>query len=133
MRLPLSLRLAFYASGAVVLVSGVLWLAIHERMRTLAAGSMEVHGAAAMALLVVIGATVARHASAAWRDGRNRASGALLGTALAVLMITGVALYYAGDERLRAMASTVHWTLGLGAMVVAGMHVWLGRRSRPSV
>ena len=85
-----------------------------------------------MVLLVLIGATVALHASAAWRDGRNRASGALLGTALAVLMITGVALYYAGDEGLRGMASTVHWTIGLAAVVIAGMHVWLGRRSRPA-
>jgi hypothetical protein len=131
MRLPLSLRVALYALGAVVLASGVLWLAIHERLRTLAAGSMEVHGTAAMVLLVLIGATVALHAAAAWRDGRNRASGALLGTALTALMITGVALYYAGDERLRAMASTMHWTIGLAAMLVAGMHVWLGRRSRP--
>ena len=130
MRLPASLRTALYAVGLLVAASGVMWLFAREGWRRLAATCMQVHGSAAMVLLVLIGAAAALHAPAGWREAKNRASGAVFATALSLLVATAALLYYDGDERTRAVASLVHWTLGLATLAVAGAHVWLGRRAR---
>jgi hypothetical protein len=123
MRLPASLRAALYASAALVAASGVLWLPWRNAMW------MQLHGTATMFLLVVSGSAVALHAPGGWREGKNRLSGALLSAALIVLAATGALLYYAGDDSVRAMASVVHWVLGLGAIAMVAAHVVLGRRS----
>lgn len=130
MRLPASLRTGLYAVGLVVAVSGVIWLFARESWRRLAPACMQVHGSAAMVLLLLIGAAAALHAPAGWREGKNRASGALFATTLSLLVVTAALLYYDGDERTRSVASIVHWTLGLATLAVAGAHAWLGRRSR---
>lgn len=130
MRLPASLRAALYALGLMVGASGVIWLFAREGSRRLASACMQVHGSAAMALLVVIGGVAALHAPIGWREHKNRASGAIFATALGVLLITGALLYYLGDERARSAASVVHWTIGCAAFILGGAHVWLGRRAR---
>jgi len=128
MRLPASLRGALYATGGLVAASGSLWLVVHDGSRRLAVACIEVHGVTAMALLVLIGAAAALHVPTGWRERRNRASGAILSTALIVLVATGAVLYYAGDDVARNAASVAHWTVGLAAVALAGLHVWLGRR-----
>ena len=130
MRLPASLRAALYTVGLLVAASGVIWLFTRDGSRRLAAACMQVHGGAAMMLLVLIGAVAALHAPAGWRERKNRASGAVLATVLTVLLVTGALLYYLGDEGARSMASTVHWTVGCAALVLGALHIWLGRRSR---
>src|SRR5947208_429215 len=62
MRLPASLRAGLCALGLMVGASGVVWLFAREGSRRLALACMQVHGSAAMALLVVIGAVAALHA-----------------------------------------------------------------------
>jgi hypothetical protein len=121
------LRASLYVSGGLVAASGAFWLAIHDR--SLATLCMEVHASAAMALLVIVGAAAALHVPTGWREGRNRASGATLSVVLAVLLITALLLYYAGDDRLRGAASLVHWGLGLATVGVLALHVWLGALS----
>ena len=37
--------------------------------------------------------------------------------------------HYLGDERARSLASAAHWTIGLAAIALTALHVWLGRRS----
>jgi hypothetical protein len=54
-------------------------------------------------------------------DGR----GATAGVPLAV---TGLGLYYLGDESGRAWVSLIHWSVGLGAALVLLIHALLGRR-----
>jgi hypothetical protein len=119
-----------YATGAVALASGVVWLIARDPFRPrLASAAMEIHGAAAMALLVLIGAVSALHAPSGWREGRNRWSGAVVATAMAVLTLTGFLLYYLGDEQARAFASIVHWVIGLAGAALLGLHVRLGVRA----
>ena len=130
MRLPASLRAALYVVGLVVAASGVIWLFAGQGWRRLALACMQVHGSAAMVLLVLIGAVAALHAPAGWREEKNRASGALFATALLLLILTAALLYYDGDERTRNVASIVHWTLGLATLALAGVHAWLGRQAR---
>jgi hypothetical protein len=130
MRLPVSLRAGLYVTGGAVLASGVAWLiapdASHSRLATAA---MEIHGGAAMALLVLVGAVSALHAPSAWREGKNRWSGGAVAGVLGVLIATGFLLYYLGDERARSMASVLHWTVGLAAGALLALHVWLGVRA----
>ena len=131
MRLPASLRSGLYLTGVAVLASGVVWLMVHDAARPerVDAAAMEIHGGSAMVLLVLIGAASALHAPAAWREGKNRWSGATLAAALTLLVLTGFLLYYLGDERARSVVSMVHWTVGLAAAALLGVHVWLGLRA----
>jgi peptidoglycan/LPS O-acetylase OafA/YrhL len=124
MRLPPSLRLGLYVTGAVVTASGLAWLVFQDGRASL----MQIHGAASMALLVLIGAVAALHAPAGWRERKNRWSGATVAAALTFLALTGLILYYVGDDQTRALASVAHWTVGVVAAAVLGVHVWLGAR-----
>lgn len=133
MRLPASLRAAFYATGALLFASGMAWLGLHYEApeRTAAAAlTLEVHGGAAMAVLFVAGGVLALHAPSAWRERKNRASGALLAAALALLTASAFLLYYAGGDALREQASLVHWAIGAAAPLLVWLHLALGRRTR---
>jgi multisubunit Na+/H+ antiporter MnhC subunit len=134
MRLPVSLRAALYATGAVVLGSGVAWLVARDPTRPgLATASMEIHGGAAMVLLVLVGAVSALHAATAWREGKNRWSGTAVAAVVTVLILTGFLLYYLGDEDMRGFVSIVHWTVGVAAAALLSLHVWLGVRAAKAV
>ena len=135
MRLGASLRYSLYAMIAVLLGTGALWLATHyvdawpSDPQGWAAISMRIHGAAAMAMLAIAGGAFALHATSAWREGKNRASGLALGTALVVMAATGYCLYYVGGESPRALASLSHWVLGLAAPLLLVVHAGLGRNA----
>ena len=132
MRLPPSLRAGFYAAGGVLAVTGLVWLGLHYGAAPGALGSslaLEVHGAAAMAILFLAGIVVALHLPRGWREQKNRGSGIVVASLLALLTITGFLLYYAGDDRLREAASLVHWLAGLAAPLLLWLHAALGRRA----
>jgi glucose uptake protein GlcU len=94
---------------------------------------MKIHGAAAMAVLVLIGMLLSGHVRFAWRARRNRANGSVFLSAFAVLTITGYGLYYAGGEMLREWTSWIHLALGLALPILLLIHIFLGRRTRPAV
>jgi hypothetical protein len=94
--------------------------------------AMKIHGAAAMAILVLIGTLLSGHVRFAWRAGRNRANGSLFLGVFAVLTITGYGLYYAGGESLRAWTSWIHLAIGLALPILLLIHIFLGRRTRHS-
>jgi hypothetical protein len=133
MRLPASLRATFYTAAAALMGSGIVWLAMHYEL--LPAGEsgatvmLEVHGAAAMVVLFLSGSLLALHAPRAWRQGRNRPSGVLVGALLVAVASTGYLLYYASDDAVRASASLVHWLVGVLAAALVWLHGFLGRRS----
>lgn len=129
MPLPASIRRSLYVFGGVAAVSGVAWLVMPRRFSAL---YMEIHAAAAMALLVLAGAASALHSASAWRQRRNRVSGTLVAASLAILAVTGYFLYYLGDERARSLASATHWVVGLACVAFLAVHAWLGRRSEPA-
>ena len=94
---------------------------------------MKIHGAAAMAVLILVGMLLNEHVRLAWRARRNRANGSIFLSAFAFLIITGYGLYYAGGERLRAWTSWVHLATGLALPILLLIHILLGRRTRPTV
>jgi hypothetical protein len=111
-------RRLLYATLAVLLVSGGLW----EWLRS--ALLMKVHGGAAMLALLLLGAVVACHVPAGWKDARYKRTGIGILALAAWLMISGHLLYYSGDEAVRQAASYSHLGIGLALPLLLGFHVW---------
>lgn len=133
-------RYFLYAVLALVFLSGVAWaywnyLAASpgDFEMSAKAWAMKIHGAAAMAVLILVGMLLNEHVRLAWRAGRNRANGSVFLSAFAFLTITGYGLYYAGGERLRAWTSWVHLAIGLLLPILLLIHILLGRRTRPTI
>jgi len=88
---------------------------------------MRIHGAIAMAFLVLIGTLLPLHMRPGWRQGDHRVSGgSVFGTCL-LLILTGWGLYYIGDETLRHSISLAHTYVGLALPLVITAHVMLAR------
>ena len=139
-RLKPTLSFLLYAVLAVLFLSGVAWayfnycsIASRDFAAVAKSLSMKIHGAAAMAILVLIGMLLTAHARFAWRAGRNRVNGSIFLGTFAILTITGYGLYYSGGERLRAAASWIHLAVGLALPVLLLIHILLGKRTRPEV
>jgi hypothetical protein len=125
---------------ALVFLSGVAWAYWNylagspgEFEMNAKAWAMKIHGAAAMAVLVLVGMLLNEHVRLAWRAGRNRANGSVFLSAFAFLTITGYGLYYAGGERLRAWMGWIHLAVGLILPILLLIHIFLGRKTRPTV
>jgi hypothetical protein len=132
-------RYFLYAVLALVFFSGVAWaywnyLAASpgEFEMSAKAWAMKIHGAAAMAVLVLVGMLLNEHVRLAWRARRNRANGSVFLSAFAFLTITGYGLYYAGGEGLRAWTSWIHLVMGLVLPILLLIHIFLGKRTRPT-
>lgn len=129
---------AVYLSFGVLFVTGAAWLYAQGRLED---GSvwekvphqlLVVHGGAAMAGLLVLGA-LSRHVAHGWKARKNRVSGVLLLAVNAFLVATGYGLYYASGETFRAWLSRWHAWVGLTIGLLLPVHVvlgWLVRRGR---
>ncbi|MFN2644466.1 MAG: hypothetical protein ABR570_05710 [Burkholderiales bacterium] len=110
-------RVLVYAVLLVLILSGALWEADVAR-----SALIKVHGAAAMASLLVLGSLLARHVATGWSAKANRASGACLLVVLSWLVISGYLLYYVGDETLRRYAAQSHFWTGLALAALFAAH-----------
>lgn len=128
---------AVYGATAALVVSGIAWLVLHyfyaeagEFGPTIHPGEpwmLKIHGAAAMAGLVVYGSLLPVHVRRAWAMRRNIALGICLLTLMLLLTVTGYLLYYAGDEETRPVISLLHWAIGLVVPALLLWHVVSGR------
>ena len=138
MRLNRTLRLSLYAALIVLLVTGIGWLVIDATKDPFEPGGsgeaepilLAVHGGAAMAFLILLGALVPLHVQSNWARDRNRWTGVVMLAINAVLILTAYALYYSGSDLLRGWASDLHIAVGLFLPLWLGVHVWLGWRAR---
>lgn len=136
MRLDPRFRRAVYANVAVLLVTGVAWIAADalkeratgEAWQQVAANLLMWHGGAAMVMLLMLGALIAPHSGRAWRARRNRITGAAMATINTVLVVTAFGLYYLGSDTARAWWSGVHIGAGMALPGLFLVHVWAGRR-----
>ena len=129
-----------YVFGALLVLSGALWLLFHYFVRIpgqfgdtphmLEPWWLCVHGLCAAAFLIGFGSVLPGHVRRAWIARRNRLSGTLFFSLVALLIASGYGLYYLADESVRGFVSAMHWTIGLGMPALVGWHVWLGRASR---
>ena len=129
-----------YASIALLTVSGLAWLLLdrfgkiegefgpeqHPALPWL----LMIHGIVAYAFLVIAAALFPLHVRFGWIKKRNRWSGAALLAVSFILAASGLALYYASAEGLRASASVVHWVVGIGMPLALVIHVIRGKASR---
>jgi Kef-type K+ transport system membrane component KefB len=117
-RLGAGRKLAFNVIAIGIWLSGAAWLVLHYLMRQqgefgpqahpLEPWALKGHGAFAFAAIWMAGMLWAAHVVNAWPQKRRRPSGIALLCLLIVLIVSGYLLYYAGDEELRSVISTVH-------------------------
>ena len=130
----------FYGTFVLLFLSGAIWWALHAWGRIdgefgpqehpLTPWMLRLHGAAAMASLVLLGTLLPGHVEKSWRANRNRPNGGGLLVLCAALTVTGYGLYYLANESLRVFTSWSHSLLGLGFPLVIGWHIQRGRASR---
>jgi len=139
MRLSTNHRRWIYWSGTALFATGALWLLFHYFARTqgqfgeashpLEVWWLRLHGGCAMLVLVVIGSLLPVHVRRGWHLRKNLLAGWVLGVLALLLIASGYALYYVGDETTRPWISVFHWALGLGAPLGLTWHVWRGQQA----
>jgi cation transport ATPase len=140
--IQLSRRHEWLVYGIVgsLFLSGAAWAWLHYLARSpseFGGGNpaetwmLKLHGAAAMAVLVMIGSLLPIHVRFAWRARRNLRTGLSVLALLGFLILTGYSLYYAGGERLRWWMSVSHLWIGLAIGPILILHVWRGKSGRP--
>jgi cation transport ATPase len=132
-------RAWLYSSTLSLYVTGTVWAWLHHVNRGVADDfpsasptepwMMKLHGAAAMAILIILGTLLPGHVRYAWHARRNRPNGIALLAVFAFLIASGYGLYYSGDERLRWWTSWSHLAIGLVLPAVIILHIWRGQRS----
>ena len=132
-RLPRVLRATLYGVGALLWVSGAVWLVLHyvypqstpfgPLPNPWEAPLMRAHGIIAVCGVFLIGWMMAAHVTARWASERNRRSGLTLAGAALLLIMSGYALYYTTGSPHDA-AAFAHETIGVLSAVVALAHWW---------
>jgi len=129
-------RRSLYLTGALLLLSGAAWLAVHyafgagagELPHPAEAWLLRLHGAGAFASLFMLGVMAAGHVPQGWRyTGRHswdgqRSSGVTLCVIGALLALTGYALYYFAPETVRPALGWAHTFVGLCMAALIGSH-----------
>jgi hypothetical protein len=138
-RLPRWQRHTLHGSGALLLLSGLGWLALHygtgagELPHPLEGWALRLHGLAAFGALFALGGLAGGHIPQGWRLSHRRrwagqrGSGALLCVLAALLALTGYLLYYFATETLRPALGWVHALFGLAMAALLATH----RRGAP--
>jgi hypothetical protein len=112
-------------------VSGVLYLLAHEfeiALFTIKNHSILIaHGATAYLFTLLLGAVMPVHIKSGWKSKRNRISGSLMIAVMALLLVSGLFLYYGADTREAAL--WVHWVIGCGLVLLFPAHYLLGKRA----
>ena len=90
---------------------------------------LAAHGVAAYAVLIIAAMVVPVHVRLGWNARKNRWSGAVVAGTGLFLALTGLLLYYASAEALRALTSLFHWVVGLALPALLAWHVIRGKSS----
>jgi hypothetical protein len=140
-------RLALLLSTTALVLTGVVWLALHYSVGAGAgnlphpfeAWAMRVHGAAAFVGLFVAGLLAAQHIPRGWHMSRphlrlhrrlrlQRVSGAAMSVLGTLLIATGYVLYYFTPEAWRPAMGWAHTALGGVLVALLPWHAWSHRR-----
>jgi hypothetical protein len=131
-----AVRVAIYAVGALLWLTGAVWLVLHHALtqatpfgplpNSWEAPLMRAHGLIAVCGVFLIGWMTAAHVTTRWTSARNRRSGLTLGVTALLLVISGYALYYSTGAPHDA-AALVHEIVGTLAPATAFAHWWRQR------
>jgi hypothetical protein len=135
-------RWSLYVTGLALLISGLAWARLHRldeagnlngAWREIKLWLMTTHGFAALGFVLLLGTLLPVHVRHSWHARRNRANGAFFLSSVSILTLTGYALYYLGDEKLRALCSDVHFWLGAVIPLLLIWHIWSGHRATRAI
>jgi hypothetical protein len=129
-------RRSLYATSAVLVLTGGVWLVLHysvgagagELPHPAEAWLMRLHGLAAYAGLFVLGVLAAAHVPHGWRlTARHRwagqrGSGITLCAVAAMLVLTGYLLNYFAPETVRPALGWAHTAFGAAMGVLVASH-----------
>lgn len=134
--LPRWLKPILLGSGALLVVSGTLWLWLHYSSgagsaegalpHPLEALLMRLHGLGVFLFLFALGGLGPVHVPRGWREGRSRRSGLSLIASAVLLTGTGYALYYWVGESARPFVGWLHSGIGAAMALAFAIH-WRGR------
>ncbi len=129
-----------YALALCLLLSGGLWLLFEHFVRVSGtygperhlaqAWLLKLHGFTALFAVWGFGTLWTFHVRRAWENRRHRRSGGTVFLTTSALAITGVLLYYVGNDLLRSALSLAHWLIGCAAAAALALHAFWGRRLR---
>jgi hypothetical protein len=129
-RLPSMQRWVTYMTLVLVALSGVLWYLMHDLLQwgwmVTERRLLITHGVAAAISLIVVGGLLPLHIRLAWRARRNLVSGLVTLLLMALLGVSGLLLYYSGED-WREGVRWLHIGVGLIGVLAMPTHVWLGR------
>jgi hypothetical protein len=129
-RLPSMQRWVTYMTLVLVALSGVLWYLMHDLLQwgwmVTERRLLITHGVAAAISLIVVGGLLPLHIRLAWRARRNLVSGLVTLLLMALLGVSGLLLYYSGED-WREGVRWLHIGVGLIGVLAMPAHVWLGR------
>ncbi len=130
-RLPVWQRIPTHIIFAICALSGLLFFLRHElRLEIPGAEThsyLVMHGVSSAFTLLAIGAILPGHLRVAWIAHRNRVSGIVMLVVMALLMLSGLMLYY-GSEEMRDATVLTHWIVGGIVIAAFPLHLVLGRR-----
>lgn len=140
LRLRASLRRMLYATIAMSWVTGIVFYALRRwfqregdfglETHPWQHPTLELHGAAAFTMLMLIGALLINHVPSGWRSRRSRSHGILLVCSMSVIVLTAWCLYYLSADDARLWIGNVHLFVGMTLPLQIGLHIWNGRRAQ---
>jgi hypothetical protein len=134
--LPRGRRLLLYFIAGGVWLSGLVWLIFRNFMQQetefgvsphpLEAWWRILHGVFSFASLWVFGVLWGVHITKGWsRHWRRLSGGTLVGFVL-VLVLSGLGIYYIENQTVLSWVQTLHWVIGLAALVIFIVH-WVSK------
>jgi hypothetical protein len=137
-RMPNRQRAAIYSVLGGLWLSGCLWLMLDQFFaRRGQFGPMPhpwqpailmIHGVVAIIGMYLLGWVTARHVLNLWPGRLRRVSGAALAAFLALLVVSGFALFFMSDDRWQRAAALSHDALGLLVTLFGIQHWFFARR-----
>jgi len=137
-RMPPLQRAAVYSVLGALWLSGCWWLCLDQFFA--ARGQFGVtphpwepavlllHGVIAILSMYLLGWISAQHVLRWWPRRLRRLSGGALAAFLALLAVSGFALYFVGDDRWQHAAALTHDVLGLAVTASGIQHGFFARR-----
>jgi len=136
-RMPKAQRLTVYLIAGALWFSGCLWLCLDQFFSEpgqfgttpnfLEPPLLLLHGVLSLFGLYLFGYISAHHVVRWWRAGLRRLSGGSLAAILAVLTLSGFALFFISDDQWQHLLVDTHDVLGIAITAFALQH-WLFRR-----
>ena len=83
------------------------------------------HALGAMIIFSLMGALWSLHMRQEWRRKKSRWSGTGMVVCLILLGLTGLGIYYFGNEKLSNFSSLSHLVLGIVVSLIYGAHAYL--------